>query len=175
MGLTGEHLRVGTSPAHSTPRRQFLFNATSSLGGVSHVSTQPRISYLDPRDTALVITDPQNDFLSPEGATWGVVGENVTANRTVENIDELFKAAKAADLPVFISPHYYYPHDHGWRFEGALEKLMHDIQMFDRKGALDLDGFRGIGTRLARTLQALHQRRRDRRRQPAQGLRSRNQ
>ena len=100
---------------------------------------------LDPRNTALVITDPQNDFLSPEGATWGVVGENVTENRTVENIDELFKAAKAASLPVFISPHYYYPHDHGWRFEGALEKLMHDIHMFDRNGALDLDGFEGSG------------------------------
>ena len=22
-----------------------------------------------------------------------------------------------------MSPHYYYPHDHGWKFEGALEKL----------------------------------------------------
>jgi biuret amidohydrolase len=29
--------------------------------------------------TALVVTDPQNDFLSPEGVTWGVVGKNVEA------------------------------------------------------------------------------------------------
>ena len=29
--------------------------------------------------TAIVITDPQNDFLSPAGVTWGVVGESVTA------------------------------------------------------------------------------------------------
>ena len=29
-------------------------------------------------DTALVITDPQIDFLHPEGVTWGVVGESVT-------------------------------------------------------------------------------------------------
>jgi hypothetical protein len=27
--------------------------------------------------TAIVITDPQNDFLSPEGVTWGVVGKSV--------------------------------------------------------------------------------------------------
>ena len=27
--------------------------------------------------TALVVTDPQNDFLSPKGVTWGVVGKNV--------------------------------------------------------------------------------------------------
>ncbi len=98
-----------------------------------------------PGRTALVITDPQNDFLSPKGVTWGVVGKSVTDNNTVENIDSLFKAAKANDIPVFISPHYYYPTDHGWQFEGALEKLMHNIGMFDRKGALTTDGFEGSG------------------------------
>jgi nicotinamidase-related amidase len=95
--------------------------------------------------TALVITDPQNDFLSPKGVAWGVVGKSVTENRTVENIDSLFKAAKANGIPVFVSPHYYYPHDHGWQFEGALEKLMHNIGMFDRKGALTTEGFEGSG------------------------------
>jgi nicotinamidase-related amidase len=95
--------------------------------------------------TALLITDPQNDFLSPEGVAWGVVGKSVTENNTVENIESLFKAAKAKDIPVFISPHYYYPSDHGWKFEGALEKLMHNIGMFDRKGALTTDGFKGSG------------------------------
>ena len=39
--------------------------------------------------TALVITDPQNDFLSPDGVTWGVVGKSVKANNTVENIERL--------------------------------------------------------------------------------------
>jgi nicotinamidase-related amidase len=48
-------------------------------------------------------------------------------------------------LPLFISPHYYYPHDHGWKFEGALEKLMHKIGMFDRHDPLDLKGFEGSG------------------------------
>lgn len=96
-------------------------------------------------DTALVVTDPQNDFLSPEGVTWGVVGQSVTENETVDNLESLFRAAKNAGLPVFVSPHYYYPHDHRWRFEGALERLMHDINMFDRPGPLDLAGFDGSG------------------------------
>lgn len=95
--------------------------------------------------TALVVTDPQNDFLSPEGVTWGVVGKSVQANKTVENIEALFRTAKAEGIPVFISPHYYYPHDHGWKFEGALEKLMHEIGMFDRKDALNVEGFSGSG------------------------------
>ena len=95
--------------------------------------------------TALVVTDPQNDFLSPDGVTWGVVGKNIEANGTVKHIEQLFAAAKNAEMPVFVSPHYYYPHDHGWSFEGALETLMHKIGMFDRKDPLSLEGFEGSG------------------------------
>ena len=100
---------------------------------------------IDRGRTALVVTDPQNDFLSPQGVTWGVVGRNVEANNTVDNIETLFKTAKAEGIPVFISPHYYYPHDHGWKFEGALEKLMHNIGMFDRQDPLIVDGLENSG------------------------------
>ncbi|MEN8136370.1 MAG: cysteine hydrolase [Thermodesulfobacteriota bacterium] len=95
--------------------------------------------------TAIVVTDPQNDFLSPKGATWGVVGKSVTENNTVENIEALFKIAAKKDIPVFVSPHYYYPTDKNWKFEGALEVLMHKINMFDRKDPLDLEGFKDSG------------------------------
>ena len=98
-----------------------------------------------PGRTALLITDPQNDFLSPDGVAWGVVGKSVTENNTVANIDSLFEAAKANDMPVFVSPHYYYPTDHGWHFEGALEALMHAIHMFDRTSALSMKDFEGSG------------------------------
>lgn len=100
---------------------------------------------IDIERTAMVIIDPQNDFLSPEGVTWGVIGESVTANNTVENIDRLFRTAKETGMTVFVSPHYYYPADHGWQFEGTLEALMHNIGMFDRKGPLSLEGFEGSG------------------------------
>jgi nicotinamidase-related amidase len=96
-------------------------------------------------DTAVVVTDPQNDFLSEQGATWGLVGNSVTENHTVENIRRIFKAAKDKGFEVFISPHYYYPTDHGWKFGGTVETMMHDINMFDRSGALNLDGFSGSG------------------------------
>ena len=100
---------------------------------------------INTQDTALLITDPQNDFLSPEGVMWELVGGNVTENGTVENIEALLKAAKENGIQVFISPHYYYPTDYGWKFEGTLEKVMHDANMFDRKGALNLDDFDGSG------------------------------
>ena len=116
--------------------------AASSL--VSAALPDPGMT-IDPERTAVLITDPQNDFLSPDGVAWGVVGESVTKNNTVANIESLFKAAKANNMPVFVSPHYYYPTDHGWKFEGALETLMHNIGMFDRKGALTMEGFEGSG------------------------------
>ncbi len=100
---------------------------------------------LDLSRTALVITDPQIDFLSPEGVTWGLVGNSVTENKTVEHIEQLFKAAKEHGIPVFISPHYYFPTDHGWKFEGALEKVMHNIGMFDRVSQYSMDGFENSG------------------------------
>jgi len=105
----------------------------------------PSDMVLDLKRTALVVTDPQIDFLSPNGVTWGVIGASVERHNTVENIERLFIAAKEKDMTVAVSPHYYYPTDHGWRFEGALEKLMHKIGMFDRKGPLTTEGFENSG------------------------------
>jgi nicotinamidase-related amidase len=78
-------------------------------------------------DTALVLTDPQNDFLSPEGVTWELVGSSVEENGTVQHIEQLLAAAKQAGTPVFVSPHYYFPHDHEWGFGGTIEQKMHVI------------------------------------------------
>jgi hypothetical protein len=45
--------------------------------------------------------------LSEKGANWGAVGASVTENCTVENMERIFKAAKANGYEVFISPHYF--------------------------------------------------------------------
>lgn len=95
--------------------------------------------------TAVVITDPQRDFLDKDGVVWGVVGQSVEENNTVEHLRQLLSAAHEAGIPVFISPHYYYPQDHKWDFGGALEKMMHAVGMFDRQGALTTEGFTGSG------------------------------
>ncbi len=95
--------------------------------------------------TALLVTDPQNDFLSTKGAFWEAVKQSVTENNTIENIETMFRAAKDGGVPVFVSPHYYYPWDHRWKFAGTIEKAMHDVGMYDRPDPLDLTGFEGSG------------------------------
>lgn len=100
---------------------------------------------LDLNKAALVVIDPQNDFLSPDGVSWPFVGESIIENNTVDHLHQLFEAAKYSGIIVAVSPHYYYPHDHEWEFGGGLEKLMHNIGMFARKGPLNLDDFENSG------------------------------
>jgi nicotinamidase-related amidase len=100
---------------------------------------------LDHRHAALVVTDPQIDFLSPEGVSWPVFGDSVRDNNTVENIGELFDAAKFADITVAISPHHFYPTDRQWCFSDPLEQFMTKVGMFERRGAYTTDGFAGSG------------------------------
>lgn len=96
---------------------------------------------LDLKRAALVVTDPQIDFLSPKGAAWDVFKESITEQDTVPNLRRLFLAAKAAGIPVVISPHYYYPHDHRWCFAAPGEAMMHKLGMFNRPSPLSVDGF----------------------------------
>ncbi len=145
-------------------RRKFLaagvaVSAAATTAAVTSVASAAEDPYAPPANpalppsdmklnlkrTALVITDPQIDFLSPKGVTWGVVGKSVTQHNTVENLGRLFKAAKAAGITVAVSPHYYFPTDKGWKFEGALEKLMHKIGMFNRSSPYDMTGFVNSG------------------------------
>ncbi|MCP4306763.1 MAG: cysteine hydrolase [bacterium] len=76
----------------------------------------------DKSNTALVITDPQNDFLSPDGVTWKLVGASAIENRTVENLEQLISGGKAAGY------------------------------MFSRAGTLDIDDFDGSGADWVETL-----------------------
>jgi len=96
-------------------------------------------------DTAVVFIDPQNDVLSEHGANWDAVGASVVENHTRENMERIFKAAKAGDYHVFISPHYFYPTDYNWAFDGPLETMEVHDHTFARKGPLTLEGLVGSG------------------------------
>src|SRR5215831_8545599 len=101
---------------------------------------------VDTRTTALVFTDLHNDFLSPDGKAYELLKESLARNNTVENIERLLRAAKTVGMKVFVSPHYYYPHDHKWVAPATpLEDLAHRIGLVDRQGPLSLAGFEGSG------------------------------
>jgi nicotinamidase-related amidase len=118
--------------------------AAASLPGAA-VAAETQAMTFQNADTAVVFIDPQNDVLSERGANWASVGASVTENRTVENMERIFKAAKAKGYEVFISPHYFYPTDSGWKFNGPLETDEFRTHSFARRGPLDLTGFPNSG------------------------------
>jgi nicotinamidase-related amidase len=127
-------------PARPRRRRTVMSvidGAAQGLPDAGFVFEKPR--------AALVVIDPQNDFLSPEGAGWPVFGQSVTENNTVANLARLFKAAEASDMTVAVSPHYEYPADGEWRFGGPGERLIQALHMFERSGPLTVEGLPGSG------------------------------
>ncbi len=137
-------------------RRKFLIGgacvAAATLPGVATAATTKEAKQsasaklaLNRKDTAVVFTDPQIDVLSEKGVAWGSVGQSVKENKTVENMERIFKAAKKNGFEVFISPHYFYPTDYGWKFNGPLETDEVKTKIFARRGPLSLDGFAGSG------------------------------
>ncbi len=98
-------------------------------GKESHISN-PELSH-----TALLIVDPQNDFLSEGGVMWDVVGERVKNTRVVAHLVELRNAANSADVPIFYSPHYYSDHEFAlWRRRNVIDKLTFDRRKIRRPG-----------------------------------------
>lgn len=151
---------MGIGKSYDISRRAFL-RVSGALGlglvggAIAATSVQSESAVPDRRpapdvafdrsDTAIVFIDPQNDVLSEKGAAWGAVGDSVKENKTIENMERIFKAAKSNGYEVFISPHYFYPTDKGWKFNGPLDTDELKTNMFARRGALSLDGFAGSG------------------------------
>ena len=101
---------------------------------------------VDLATTALAFTDLHNDFLSPNGKAYPLIETSLKKNNTADNIEHLLRAAKSVGMHVFLSPHYYYPHDHQWTQPlTPLEDLAHKVGLVGRKGALTLQEFEGSG------------------------------
>lgn len=85
-----------------------LLAGSATIGAGSYAASAAENPYADPEkpalpktdmsvtkgNTAVVITDPQIDFLSPKGVTWKVVGKSVERNNTVANIRRLFEGGQ---------------------------------------------------------------------------------
>ena len=97
------------------------------------------IERLDPKKTALLIIDPQNDFLSSGGVMWDKVGNGVKETKVVEHLVDLKKIAREVGVPVFYSPHYYTDDEFkSWKHLNAVDKIMFDRKMY-RKGTWGAD------------------------------------
>jgi nicotinamidase-related amidase len=93
----------------------------------------------DPTCTALVIPDPWNRLVSNRGAFRSLPWGPPPPVRAAANLLTLVHAARLNQVPVLISPHHYYPADHGWKLEAGLEQMLRRVGMFQPRGPWILD------------------------------------
>lgn len=89
---------------------------------------------VESESTALLIIDPQNDFLSEGGVVWDLVGETVQRNQVPERLKSLVDAARQAGVTVFYSPHYYDKEYSAWKNVNFIDQVMFDRKMFETGG-----------------------------------------
>lgn len=67
--------------------------------------------------TAVVLIDPYNDFLHPEGKLFPAVQESLTATDTVAHLKTLVAAARSRRVPIFYALHQHWRERifDGWR------------------------------------------------------------
>lgn len=99
----------------------------------------------DTAHTAVVITDPQNDFLAENGKLYGLLAENLDALGTIDNIETLMKTAKATGVALAVDPLVYTTLDADWTRAGALQRQLLDMQALHRASLSDPEGFEGSG------------------------------
>jgi nicotinamidase-related amidase len=86
----------------------------------------------DPARTALVLVDPYNDFLSPEGKVWPLVRDVAEMVGTVGNLRSLKASVKAAGLRAFVAPHRAYrPGDTaGWKHARRPHRTLRERELY---------------------------------------------
>lgn len=102
------------------------------------------VPMFDKARTAVVITDPQNDFLSEDGKLYGLLSDNMAELGTIANIETLMKTANAAGLPLAVDPLIYDKMDTDWSRAGALQRQLLDMGALQRVSATD-PAFEGSG------------------------------
>lgn len=78
----------------------------------------------DKADTALLVVDPYNDFISEGGKIWPRIQAVAEANQCVPHMQEVLAAARKAEFGVFFAMHHRYrPGDYAsWKHVAPIQR-----------------------------------------------------
>jgi nicotinamidase-related amidase len=108
-------------------------------------AAEPTLPRFDKAHTAIVITDPQNDFLAENGKLYGLLADNLKELGTIKNIETLMKAAKSGGVALAVDPLVYNALDVNWSRAGALQRQLLDMKALQRVSLNEPKGFEGSG------------------------------
>jgi len=98
-------------------------------------------SQVQPRQ-ALVLVDPLNDFLHPDGKLYPAVKESLEATDAVVNIRRLVEGARSAGIPIYYGLHQQYREGNyqGWLHTRPSHSRTKERQVFAGWGGEVLEG-----------------------------------
>jgi nicotinamidase-related amidase len=98
-----------------------------------------------PPNTAIVLIDPYNDFLHPEGKMYPLVSDSLKETKTVQHIQKLIAAAREHRIPIYYGLHQQYKKGFfdGWKHMKALHASQKDNKVFE-EGSWGAQIFEGM-------------------------------
>ena len=93
-----------------------------------------RYGFYTPARTGILLVDPYNDFLHPDGKSYGRSKEVIEGVHLLDNMVRVIQAARALRMQVFYVPHHRAePTDFKkWKYPSMLQLRSHERQVFAR-------------------------------------------
>lgn len=112
---------------------------------VSAQAADAPLPKFDKEHTAVLITDPQNEFLSEKGKLNKLLAENLAELGTIDNIEKLMAGTKKIGMTLAVDPLVYTSLDGTWKNAGVLQRQLLDMKALHRTAMNDAKDFEGSG------------------------------
>src|SRR6266498_1157942 len=86
-----------------------------------------------PSNTAVILIDPYNDFLHPNGKLYGLLADSLKEKDTIKHIRELLTAARANKIPVYYGLHQQWKIGNydGWKHMAKIHLTQREGKAFE--------------------------------------------
>lgn len=111
----------------------------------ANAAGEPAPLVLDKAHTAVLITDPQNEFLREDGKLYKLLADNLKELGTVDNIELLMKTAKKTGIALAVDPLVYTTLDASRLHPGALQQQLLGMKALFHANKSDAKSFEGSG------------------------------
>src|SRR3954471_8145554 len=95
--------------------------------------------------TALLLIDPYNDFLHPDGKMYSALAASLDESNTIANIHKLLPSIRAQKIPVYYCLHQQYKPGFysGWKHMSASHELQKENKVFE-EGSWGVEILKGM-------------------------------
>jgi nicotinamidase-related amidase len=95
--------------------------------------------------TALLLIDPYNDFLHPNGKLYNTLADSLKESNTIQNIKTLLPAIRSQKIPVYYCLHQQHKPGFldGWKHATVMQEGQKENAVFE-EGSWGVEFFEGL-------------------------------